>query len=293
MNRILPSASKYFLSANFRRELLAVLICVWGFYVFPMCYRFYLDKTYSDEKVENIFASIKDKYGISIVYDVDANFLSDIGTATIPAGPPPQSKVNPIRRSVLINYPEILESALTKYPVQVIKSHLNSIHFAGEINHDGFFYAGSFDPFRRVLFIVDSGRHKAEMRVAIFHHEFSSLLLSRRSLVLNPWLEQNPKGFKYLYDTDADKLKTFNESSLDGTESDYEKGFMNSYGQTDFENDFNEYSAMIFTYPEKFKRIMARHPRVRGKFLVWLKFYQEIDPIFSEEYLLGAGIDVK
>ena len=32
-----------------------------------------------------------------------------------------------------------------------------------------------------------------------------------------------------------------------------------------------------------------RHnPRVRGKFLVWLKFYQEIDPIFTEEYLLGA-----
>ena len=75
---------------------------------------------------------------------------------------------------------------------------------------------------------------------------------------------------------------------MDENEAVYEDGFMNTYGQTDFENDFNEYSAMIFTYPEKFKQIMARHPRVRGKFLVWLKFYQEIDPIFTEEYLLGA-----
>ncbi|MGD9367812.1 MAG: hypothetical protein PVH87_19080 [Desulfobacteraceae bacterium] len=47
-----------------------------------------------------------------------------------------------------------------------------------------------------------------------------------------------------------------------------EKGFMNIYGQTDFENDFNEYSAVIFTYPQMFKKIMNQYPRVRGKFLV-------------------------
>ncbi|MBI5895162.1 MAG: hypothetical protein HZB24_03820 [Desulfobacterales bacterium] len=288
MSQILTSALKYFPSAKSRRILLVILICAWGIYLFPMFYGIFLDKTCSDKKVEKLFASIKSKYGIEIVYDVDADFLSDIGTATVPAGPPPQSKVIPIRRSVLIRYPEILESALTKYPVQVIKNYLNAIHFARKINHDGFLYAGSFDPFRRVIFIVDNGAHKPEMGVATFHHEFSSLLLSRHSLVLNPWLEQNPKGFKYLYDTDADKLKTFNNSSLNGTAPDYENGFMNTYGQTDFENDFNEYSAMIFTYPGKFKQIMARHPRVRGKFLVWLKFYQVIDPIFTEEYLLGA-----
>ena len=93
--------------------------------------------------------------------------------------------------------------------------------------------------------------------------------------------------FVYTYESGENRLEVFNNSSLDGTEADFEKGFMNSYGQTDFENDFNEYSAMIFTYPEKFEQIMARYPRVRGKFLVWLKFYQEIDPIFTEEYLFG------
>ncbi len=247
-----------------------------------------MDKTCSDEKIEALFASLKDKYGVDIVYDVNKEFLSDKGTAIVPAGPPPQSKVKPIRRSVLIRYPEILETAFKKYPMTVIKDYLNAIHFAGEINRDGFFYAGSFDPFRRVIFIVDHGAQKPEAGMGTFHHEFSSLLLSRHSLLLNPWFEQNPKDFKYLYDTNTDKLKTFNNSSLDGTEPDYEKGFMNTYGQTEFENDFNEYSAMIFTYPEKFKQIMARHARVRGKFLVWLKFYQEIDPIFTEEYLLGA-----
>jgi hypothetical protein len=46
---------------------------------------------------------------------------------------------------------------------------------------------------------------------------------------------------------------------------------------------------MIFTYPEKFKTIMNQYPRVRGKFLVWLDFYQMIDPIFTEAYLLGEA----
>jgi len=77
-------------------------------------------------------------------------------------------------------------------------------------------------------------------------------------------------------------------TSLVGTEADYEKGFMNSYGQTNFENDFNEYAAMVFAYPEKFKQIMNQYPRVRCKFLVFLDFYQKIDPIFTEEYFFGT-----
>jgi hypothetical protein len=46
---------------------------------------------------------------------------------------------------------------------------------------------------------------------------------------------------------------------------------------------------MIFTYPEKFKKIINEYPRVRGKFKVWLDFYQKIDPIFTEAYLLGKN----
>jgi hypothetical protein len=62
---------------------------------------------------------------------------------------------------------------------------------------------------------------------------------------------------------------------------------MDTYGQTSVENDVNEYAAMIFTYPQKFKEIMDQYPRVRDKFLVLLEFYHNIDPKFTEEYLLG------
>ncbi len=77
------------------------------------------------------------------------------------------------------------------------------------------------------------------------------------------------------------------DTSLKGTEADYNKGFMNTYAQTTFENDFNEYARIIFINPQEFKKIMNQYPRVRGKFLIWLDFYHKIDPIFTEEYLLG------
>ena len=69
----------------------------------------------------------------------------------------------------------------------------------------------------------------------------------------------------------------------------YERGVVTNYGLTNFSNDFSEYSAMIFTYPDQFKKIMSQYPRVRGKFKLWLAFYQKIDPIFTEEYLLGKS----
>jgi len=256
-------------------------------------YDLYLDRSFSKEEIEEKFEPLTKRYGVGIVYQVDDAFLSKITHSLVPAGPSKNSKVTPMRHRVLLRYPQRLSTAFEPYPEAVIRRYLNAIHFAEDINEEGFRYGGSFDPFKRVVYLVDNGRLTDDHAISAFHHEFSSLLLSQHSLFLNPWFDQNPEGFVYTYDSEKDQLKVYSEASLDGTEADYEKGFMNSYGQTDFENDFNEYSAMIFTYPEKFKRIMARHPRVRGKFLVWLKFYQEIDPIFSEEYLLGAGIDVK
>jgi hypothetical protein len=35
---------------------------------------------------------------------------------------------------------------------------------------------------------------------------------------------------------------------------------------------------------------MEKYQRVRGKFRVWLAFYQMIDPIFTKEYLFGKNV---
>ena len=244
----------------------------------------YLDKTFPETVIESRFEEIRNAYGIKIVYKIDENFFSDLVNPIIPAGPPSDSKISPIRHRVLLRYPQLLQAAFQKYPTPVVKRHLNAIYFADEIDENGFKYGGSYDPFRKIVYLVDNGWQRDEHAIYNFHHEFSSLLLSKKSMLLNPWIDQNPDGFIYFYEKDSGREE---KTSLNGTEGEYKKGFMNTYGQTNFENDFNEYSAMIFTYPEKFKRIMDRHPRVRGKFSVWLKFYQEVDPIFTEEYLFG------
>lgn len=246
-------------------------------------------KAYTPQEIDKLFETIKSKYGIKIVYKISSDFLSPIETAMPLTGPSKNSVVKPIDLPVLAHYPRILQKALEKYPVTMIQKHLKAIHFAKEIIQDGIDVGASYDLYRGVIFIVNDGSQSDGYSIGAFHHEFSSLLLKRHSFILNPWIEQNPDNFKYLYETygELKNLQRHRKVSIHGGAIEYEKGFMNSYGQTNFENDFNEYAAMIFTHPQKFKKIMNQYPRVRGKFLLFLEFYHKIDPIFTEAYLFG------
>lgn len=249
----------------------------------------YSDKTFSKEEIDRWFMPVTDEYGVRIVYQIEDDFFSPLENPPIPAGPWRGSKVVPINHRILARYPDILLKAMSKYPKDVIQNRLKAIFFSEEINADGFKYGGTYDPFRRIVYLVDNGGQSEKLAISNFHHEFSSLLLYSRSFYLNPWIEQNPRNFSYFSDVYKTWEELYNKIDLsaEAKSEDFKKGFVSVYGQTNFENDFNEYSAMIFTYPEKFKEIMNRYPRVRAKFLIWLELYQEIDPIFTEKYLLG------
>jgi hypothetical protein len=246
-------------------------------------------KNYTEEEIDKLFEPIISKYGIKIVYKISDDFFSPIKTIMPLTGPPKDSIAKPIDLQILVRYPRLLQDAFEKYPVKVIKKHLTAIHFAKEIEMDGIDCGASYDLHRKVIFLINDGSQSNGYSIGAFHHEFNSILLYQHGFFMNPWIEKNPEGFKYLYETygELKNLQRYRNVSIHGTTNDYEKGFMNSYGQTNFENDFNEYAAMIFTYPRKFKKIMNQYPRVRGKFLLFLEFYHEIDPIFTEEYLLG------
>jgi hypothetical protein len=195
--------------------------------------------------------------------------------------------IEPIQHRVLLRYPQILEKAFERYPAEIIGLYLEAIYFASKMKIDDFYYGGTYDQYRRIIYIVDNGRVDDMRALYVFHHEFSSILLFANPFPISHWFRHNPDDFIYLNLRQDFDFEAFGKASSDGNEADYENGFMNDYGRTSFENDFNEYSAMIFTYPEKFKGIMDRYPRVRGKFLVWLKVFQKADPSFTEEYLLG------
>lgn len=268
--------------------LIAVVLAGSAFYLYL---QFDINRAYTKEEIDGFFNPVTTKYGIRIVYDIGQDFFSPIENPPIPAGPHRDSEVKPIRHRVLLRYPALLKKAFEKYPRNVIQDHLSAIYFSKEIDHDGLRYGGTYDPFRKILYIVDSGKQKDIDAIYAIHHELSSLLLSRHSFYVNPWVGHNPEDSKYLFESDnsVNVLEIYKNIDLKGTEDDYEKGFVTDYGHTSFENDFNEYSAMIFTYPQKFKKIMDQHARIRGKFLVWLEFYQKVDPIFTEDYLFNSS----
>ncbi len=263
--------------------LIAILVASEG-------HQIYLNRTYPKEDIETLFSPITSKYGIKIVHEIGEDFYSPLKNPSIQAGPTRNSKVTPIRHRVLLRYPDFLKRALEKYPIDVIKNYLNVIQFVGKIEDgDSSGYWGTYDPFRRIIYLVDNGEKNEDQAMGTFHHEFSSLLLKSHSFWINLWTDHHPENFKYyedIYDTWNEVIeaaRAFKDVDC------YKKGIVANYGLTGFENDFNEYSEMIFAYPQKFKQIMEQYPRVRGKFLVWLDFYQKVDPIFTEEYFFGKS----
>jgi hypothetical protein len=248
-------------------------------------------RTFPKAEIDDHFKPITSNYGVKIIYEIGEDFFSPLENPPIPAGPPRNSKVKPIRHRVLMEYPEILQKAFDKYPGKVIKRHLNSIYFAGEIDDGELKYCGTYDPFRRIIYLVDNDTNNDVQAIHTFHHEFSSLLIRAHSFFINPWTDQHPKNFKYLEDMFNDWGAIRKARKRVSEKYCYERGFVTNYGLTNFNNDFSEYSAMIFTHPQKFQKIMNQYPRVRGKFLVWLEFHQKIDPIFTEKYLFGKSIN--
>jgi hypothetical protein len=242
-------------------------------------------KTYTQEEIDMVFESIVAAYGVKIVYEIGEDFYP----TTYEGESVEFDKIEKIDGRVLCNYRTILPKAFEKYPESMIRQYLTAIHFAKIIRHNGLEYAGTYDASRRIIYLANDGKQAEKRSIGTFHHEFSSALLKNGFFFLNLWLNENPEGFKYRLEREERWEKALDGTSLLGTEEDYEKGFMNSYGQTDYENDVNEYSKYIFTYPEQFKEIMDHYPRVRAKFLVWLEFYHEIDPIFTEDYFFNGG----
>lgn len=246
-----------------------------------LCLGVYLascSKGYTKAEIDKMFEPIASKYGVKIVYKIDKNFAPMLFTGQRIAF----DRIEPIAYQVLAKYPSILGKALKKYPERVIRKYLDAVYFAKTMETEGIKASGTCGFFIWSVYLADDGKKDDKRAERTFHHEFSTVLLRQTGFLINPWEEQNPKEFKYLYETIKNRRDI--RISGKGTKSDYEDGFITDYGRTTFENDFNEYAAMIFTAPREFKKIMDQYPRVRNKFKLWLEFYHKIDPVFTEAY---------
>ena len=130
---------------KYLRYILIVLAVLW---IGNKLFLLYLNMEYSKEEIDHLFRPVTSTYGVKILYEIEDDFFSPLENPPIPAGPIQGSKVERIRHRVLLRYPTILLNAFEKYPIDVIKKHLNTIYFSREINADGLQYGGTYDPFR-------------------------------------------------------------------------------------------------------------------------------------------------
>jgi hypothetical protein len=94
------------------------------FFIMWLLFRWHYHQTFPKEKIDALFEPVTSKYGIKIVYEIGDDFFSPLENPPIPAGPPRNSKVKPIRHRVLMRYPDILQKAFRKYPVELSRTIL-------------------------------------------------------------------------------------------------------------------------------------------------------------------------
>jgi hypothetical protein len=61
----------------------------------------------------------------------------------------------------------------------------------------------------------------------------------------------------------------------------YHDGFLDKYGQSTLENDFNLYAEMAFTQPQKLKRLTKKFPRIKQKAELTRSYYTGISKDFN------------
>jgi len=179
----------------------------------------------------------------------------------------------------------ILNTALDKYPENVLRKNLKRIYVLKTMFCFGLEYGGTY--YKRNVYVTNNGLENGYTRQYIegtFHHEFSSVLLKRQKkhFEKEAWLSANPPDFTYGSGGVA-ALRTEKTSlRLDSTL--FVDGFLNEYSLASIEEDFNCYAEFIFLGDAAFWNAWEGNEAIRRKTEILISFYQRIDKVFTLEY---------
>ena len=180
---------------------------------------------------------------------------------------------------------DILNQAIAKYPEDILFQNLEKVYILkslqffgvpyGATNRKGVIYL-TYDEY-----IPEGTQTYVE---GFFHHEFSSILYRKYKKLLDPcdWSCLNPSDFQY---GEGGVVAILNgEASMKFNNDLFKQGFLNKYGQSAFEEDFNVFSQNLFSGGEEFWNAVDSFPRIRKKTTLLIGFYHQIDPRFTEDY---------
>ncbi len=224
---------------------------------------------------------VDEKTGIAINFDVSDNMFPKYWYP---------GKINAKAVSLSIKeykrVTELFRKALAKYPDHVLHEYLKRIYALNSLNFYGIPYGGTYSMSKKTVYITDDSVLKENdlFIESLFHHEFSSILFRKHPCYLNKkaWNFSNPRDFHY-GKGGTEAIRSGNSSMVYDSILN-EKGFLNKYSQSSFEDDMNVFSQNLFNGGKAFWTIVDHYDKVKSKTLLIIGFYHKIDPVFTEDY---------
>ena len=181
----------------------------------------------------------------------------------------------------------IMEKALKKYPVIVLQTNLKAVYFLKSMKFYDVGFGGTNS--NDAVYVTDNGvsmGYTDSYLEQTFHHEFSSVLFRNYPSYLDTvaWKEVNIPGFDYSDPEAGVGAIRKNQSSQDADTILCKNGFFTQYAYSSLENDVNTLAQNLFCPGPEFWVIVESYPKIRKKISLLIRFYYNIDTVFTEEY---------
>ena len=237
--------------------------------------------TNTAQQGSNRASELKKNYGVAVQEITDVEQLPAFNVFRIKNGEI-SVLLTPPTNAQYLNYMDILEKALRRYPTDLIAKNLVTIYIGGGYRQNGGVITGLYEKGKIYLFYNHQEGDNSEIFLEqTFHHEFSSILIHAYDFPAFDWLKLNPPGFDYIIN--PVKINEYMNSgkSYQASEVQLKQGLVSSYGKANPENDINSYVELIFTQPEKMQALVKTYPVIRLKYNMIREFYISISPKFN------------
>jgi len=189
-----------------------------------------------------------------------------------------------------------LDRALGEYPKDLLGRVLDRILIVGNLTISGLRVGGTYqftNGKTSIIIATDydfSTENKTFVRRA-FHHELSSILITKYPFPKEQWLSFWPDDIR-LPTVYKDVLQYSQQyASTKDIETLYEKGFVSDYGLAGVENDINTYAELLLDAPTQMAMLANRSTIIRKKLHILLLFYSELHPAIKKKIGNGPLVD--
>lgn len=229
----------------------------------------------SPETVEAHARRLEQTYGVRIDYGNPADFWKPPFKPEDAA--PSYIEMTPAQPRDVASSLAGIEAALQQYPPGFVAKFTKAVFICGGLKMEGEFAGGTFG--KSWIIIAARPVHGPEIMRELgsltLHHELSSLVARANPNTLGMWRGFAPANWHQLETPRAALRASKISPPLD-------TGFLNAYGATNAENDFNIYAEEMFVHPEYVAQLAAKYPLIRWKLDFVMETYVTADPRFKE-----------